>query len=261
VGSASNVLFGKDVYPGLVIKNSWSEIKPGEKESSVRVASGTELAAVVEFFARSGFAGLEWAGGLPGTIGGAVRGNAGAFAGETKDSVVEVESLVFNAGLAETVSRPNKECAFGYRGSIFKQTGEIILEIVLKYKKAPKEAVRKIVDACIMYRKQRLPLEYPSAGSFFKNVPVESAPESVREQFKAVIKNDPFPIIPAAALTAELGLKGRQIGGAQVSEKHPNFIINKGGATYSDIVAVAELVEAEVYKNFSIKLEREVQVI
>ena len=252
VGSASNVIFGSAVYEGLVIKNAWSRIRI-EKEGVVSVSSGTEMAAIVQYFAGSGFSGLEWAGGLPGTIGGAVRGNAGAFGGETKDSVLSVRSTA--------ALRNNAECEFGYRNSIFKRNGEVILEVELGYEKSLRSYVRQAVDNCIAYRKEHLPLEYPSAGSFFKNIPLEQAPENAREEFKAVIKNDPFPLIPVAAIIAGLGLMGRQIGGAQVSEKHPNFIINKGNATASDILAVAELMEKEVFDKHGIKLEREVQLI
>ena len=261
LGSASNVIFGQAVYPGLVIKNARSGILAGEKEGVVRVSSGTLMAAVVDYFVESGFGGLEWAGGLPGTIGGAVRGNAGAFGGEIKDSVLSVRSMAFTGSGAIERLRGNKECGFGYRDSIFKRSGEIVLEVELAYKKAVKAEIKKAVDGCIEYRRAHLPLEYPSAGSFFKNIPLADAPDRAREQFKAVVKNDPFSLIPVAAIVAGLGLMGSHIGGAAVSDKHPNFIINKGGASFSDIIAVAELVEKAVYDSYGIKLEREVQLI
>ncbi|MGA2089931.1 MAG: UDP-N-acetylmuramate dehydrogenase [Endomicrobiales bacterium] len=261
LGSASNVVFGSDIYQGLVIKNAWTDIRPATEKGAVYVSSGTDLATVVEYFVNAGFGGLEWAGGLPGTIGGAVRGNAGAFGGEIKDCVISVESMAFSDVLVVKKSRDNKECSFGYRNSIFKQNGEIIMEVMVGYKKSSSEEIRKVVDSCKNYRKQKLPLEYPSAGSFFKNIPVETVPAGVRKYFASVTKNDPLPLIPAAAVIADLDLIGRQIGGAQISQKHPNFIINKENATSVDIFALAEMMEHEAFKKYAIKLEREVQMI
>ena len=204
--------------------------------------------------------GLEWAGGLPGTLGGAVYGNAGAFGGEIKDNILEAESFDIESG--ELRARNNKECGFGYRTSVFKKNkNEIILSAAFQMKKDDSATVAKRTAEKIEYRKVRHPLEYPNVGSIFKNVPLELVPQSVREQCADVIKQDPFPIVPTARLIKLAGLKGKVHGGAMISEKHANFIVNTGGATAADVKFLIDLIKREIKNQFGIELEEEVQII
>lgn len=260
LGGGSNILFSEKEFKGLIIKNSYCEIfKKGNK---VYFSSGVPMARAVNFYIKNNLKGLEWAGGLPGTIGGAVRGNAGCFGGEMKDSVIEVENLHFKKNdKIKIIKRNNKNCDFNYRWSIFKKNNEIILGAYLKSGKGDKKALEEKIKYCINYRRTHHPMEYPSAGSVFKNIPLKSVNKKVRELFKDKIKYDPFPIIPVAAIIDKAGLKGKKIGGAEISTKMPNFIINKNKASFSDIIKLVNLAKKEVKKKFNIKLEEEIKII
>jgi UDP-N-acetylmuramate dehydrogenase len=260
LGTGSNVLFSEKGFKGLIIKNCWSEMKKTDG-NKIFASSGVEMALLVDYFRKNGMGSIEWAGGLPGTLGGAVRGNAGAFLGEIKDSVCEVESFCYSGTGRGIINRKNSQCRFRYRDSIFKHNNEIILGVLLKYRKADKSIIGKKIRECKKYRETHQPLDHPSAGSFFKNIPVGSVSSGVRKIFRGVIKNDPFPLIPAAAVTDLLGLKGRQIGGARISEMHPNFIINTKKASFSDVITLKRLIERMAFKKFGIKMVTEVQIV
>jgi UDP-N-acetylmuramate dehydrogenase len=212
------------------------------------------------FAAENNLSGLEWAGGLPGTLGGAIRGNAGAFKGEIKDNLLNVKSLRLEDG--EFVERSNAECEFGYRTSVFKKKrGEIIFEATFKMSPGVKEGILSVAKEKIEYRKSKQPLEYPNIGSIFKNIPLEKFKNGLTEELKTHIKNDPVPLIPAAVLISQTGLKGEQIGGAQVSEKHANFIVNAGGAKAVDVKNLIDLVRDKVKQKFGVELETEVESV
>ncbi|MCL4406046.1 MAG: UDP-N-acetylmuramate dehydrogenase [Patescibacteria group bacterium] len=259
LAGGNNVLFSDEGFAGLVLKIGLDslEISVGE----MRAGAGAKMSTVVDLAARNSLRGLEWAGGLPGTIGGAVFGNAGAFGGEMKDSVIEVKSLNVRDP-RKIISRDNKQCAFDYRSSIFKRTGnEIILEVVVRLQKGDRAEIEKSVREHIAYRLERQPLEYPSAGSVFKNVRLEDVPARLRDGFKDVIKTDPFPVVPVAHLLSEAGLKGARKGGAMISEKHPNFIVNVADASAKDVLYLVALAKESIRKKFDIELEEEIRVI
>jgi UDP-N-acetylmuramate dehydrogenase len=162
----------------------------------------------------------------------------------------------------EILGRDNAECAFGYRNSIFKRSAkEIILEAVLSLKPGVKEKISAEAEEKIEYRKIRQPLEYPNIGSIFKNVPVGNFKNGLTEELKTHIKNDPFPLIPAAVLISQAGLKGRQAGGAQVSEKHANFIVNKGDAGAADVIELIGIIKDRIADKFGVNLEEEVESV
>ena len=257
LAGGTNVLFPDDGFRGLVIKIGIDNFKiDGTK---IIAGAGVLVSDLVKMSVDNELTGLDWAGGLPGTIGGGVRGNAGCFGGEMKDSVDEVTALT-PGGVLKKFSNP--DCSFGYRHSYFKTDKLIITEIVLDLKKElPKEKLIESVRDHINYRNERQPLDYPNCGSVFKNVPTQNAPEWVREKIKDVIKKDPFPVIPTAALIHEAGLNGYAIGGAMVSEKHPNFIINIGNATSADILAVLNFVKSKIKQEYDVNLEVEVEII
>lgn len=260
LGGGTNILFGDEVFNGLVLKPEINFIK--KEDGLVRVGTGILMTELVDYFLEKGLGGLEWAAGLPGTLGGAVRGNAGAFCGETKDIIKEVVSLDISKPRTKIIKRTGDKCNFFYRSSIFKFNSgrEIILEITLFAKKGGKKEIRDIAAKNIEYRIKSQPFEHPSIGSTFKNVPLERM-KTIDENMKSNIKTDPFPIIPAAYLISEAGLKGVSFGGALVSPKHPNFIVNVLDATANDVKSLISLVKNEVYKKFKIKLEEEIEYL
>ncbi|MBI2574058.1 MAG: UDP-N-acetylmuramate dehydrogenase [Candidatus Wildermuthbacteria bacterium] len=256
LAGGSNLLISDKGFQGLVIlaRNTSYAIR----STTVQAEAGTPLSALVKECALKRLAGLEWAGGLPGSFGGAVRGNAGAFGGEMKDSVVRVE-CVDEKGNVSTLS--NAQCKFSYRSSIFKKKNWTVLAAVLHMKKGNISELRRTAADHIRYRKERHPLEYPNAGSIFTNVPLNRVLAKLRKEFQPVVKQDPFSVVPAAYLIARSGMKGKSVGGAQVSEKHTNVIINRDNASSHDILALIDAVKKAVRKKFSIALEQEVQYI
>lgn len=280
LGGGTNVLFSDKNFEGTIVKIALKDIK--KQEDGLFVSSGVSIADLLNFCLKNGFSGLEWAGGLPGTVGGAIRGNAGSFGGEIKDSIFGVKSLVFEGDEAifsakgatqkgeprlqrgsasGEKNRNNKECLFEYRDSIFKQNGEIILSAVFNLTKRDRGEIEKEINKNILYRQEHQPLEYPSAGSTFKNIPLDSISQEVAEEFRAVIKIDPFPVIPAAAVLDRLGLKGRELGGAQISEKHPNFFINKNNASFGDVVGLINLAREKALEKYGIILREEIEIV
>ena len=266
LGGGTNILFSDDGFPGLVMHPRILGL--AREGNAIQVGAGVAVGDLLNFAASESLSGLEWAGGLPGTVGGAIRGNAGAFRGETKDAIREVTSLDISGSLPKTVRRNNSECRFGYRNSIFKEKDiigdgrkEIILETVFDLKPGKAEEIRKGIQEKIDYRNERHPMESPNIGSIFKNVPVARASEALLSKARAVVKNDPFPVIPTAYLISEAGLQGRAAGGAMISPKHPNFIVNANQATASDVRTLIALVREEIKKMFRIDLEEEVIIL
>ncbi|MBU6500754.1 MAG: UDP-N-acetylmuramate dehydrogenase [Patescibacteria group bacterium] len=259
LGGGTNLLISDDGFNGLVLKPSLNFI---EADGEMLMAgAGVLMFELLDFSVAKGLSGLEWAGGLPGTLGGAIRGNAGAFGREIKENIIQVESIDTNN--AERHTRNNQECGFGYRNSIFKELngGEVILSAFLKMEIGDAAAIKKIMQEKIDYRLSRQPLDYPNIGSIFKNVPVELVSPEVLKDCADVIKQDPFPIVPAARLIGLAGLKRTARGGAMISEKHGNFIINTGGATAADVKYLIDLVKKKIKDKFGITLEEEVQLL
>lgn len=258
LGGGTNVLISDEGFNGLVIKNSIGGLE--QKKDGLHIGSGVLLPSVVEYSIKNSLSGLEWAGGLPGTMGGGVRGNAGAFGGEIKDSVFQVESLDLKSGKIK--KRNNKECNFGYRWSVFKENPqELILSVVLRLQNGNKSSIRDEINQKIEYRNNRHPLDYPNIGSTFKNIPLSSLPRKLKEEFWPYIKNDPFPIVPTAKLLALADLKGKRVGDAQISDKHPNFIVNLGNAKSSDVLKLVQLAKKTIKDKWGIELEEEIQYL
>jgi len=208
LGGGSNVLISDRGYKGLVIK------------------FGQPLSLYVS-------RGLEWAAGIPGTVQGAVYGNAGAFGKSMKDAVKEVK--VFDAQTEKIKIFKNKDCQFSYKNSIFKKKNDqIILSVKIKTKKSNSKKIKEYLK----YKKETQPLNFPSAGSIFKN--------------------------PAGFFTGELiekcGLKGKRVGNVKISEKHANFIVNLGNGKAKDVIKLIKLIKNKVKKKFGIILEEEVQI-
>lgn len=259
LGGGTNLLISDQGFPGFVIKPNLNfKNKIGQK---VNIGAGTPVGEFLDFTVKNKLAGFEWAGGLPGTIGGAIYGNAGAFAGEVKDSVELVRS--FNVKKEKFIERKNSECNFQYRSSIFKERRgeEIIVSAIFGLTPGDPGEIKAAIEEKIKHREARQPLEYPNIGSIFKNVDVRKFPKKKLNEVSQVIKKDPFPVVPTAYLIAEAGLKGVSFGGAMISPKHPNFIVNVENATANDVLALISLVKSEVKRKFGITLEEEVQMV
>lgn len=258
LGAGTNLLIDDHGFDGMVLRPNLRMIEV--EGTRVRVGAGLLVAEMLDRLVAEGLAGMEWAGGLPGTVGGAVRGNAGAFGGEIKDVAIQVESL--DAATLDPHIRTNAECQFGYRDSLFKrQREEIILSATFALQPGARDQIARVVEEKKAYRRRRHPLEYPNVGSVFKNVDIHKAPEPVRERCASVIKVDPFPVIPTAFLLSEANLKGLREGGAMISPKHPNFIVNVDHACSADVRKLIARAKETIWEQFGVKLEEEIQYV
>jgi len=258
MGKGSNLLVSDDGVLGLVVKNQVARRIVLKKNDIIEAPAGIVFGELVNFSINKSLEGLEWGGGLPGTFGGAIRGNAGAFGGETKDSILEVRALDSKFNLRKL---SNKQCKFSYRTSIFKRENWVVLSASVKLKKGGKKKLKEISDSHTNYRKQNHPLEYPNAGSIFKNVDFKDLSPKFQKLFLGKVKKDPFEIVPSAWLIIGAGLSGKKIGQAQISKKHSNYIINLGGATAKDVLELIEFVKKEIKKKYGVLLEQEVQYL
>ncbi|MBI2037030.1 MAG: UDP-N-acetylmuramate dehydrogenase [Candidatus Liptonbacteria bacterium] len=258
LGGGTNILFDEEGFRGLVLKPNLCGLS--HEGTAVRAGAGVLMAGLLDFAAGRGLEGLEWAGGLPGTLGGAIRGNAGCFGGEIKDRVTEVTSLDISGRTPRVVTRENRACRFEYRNSVFKRRDgkEVILGAKFALHSGDKEAIRKAIEEKIRYRGERHPMDYPNIGSMFKNVPLKEVPAARRKELAHIVKTDPFPVVPTAYLIAQAELRGVSCGGAMISPKHPNFIVNVLNAEPAHVRALVALAKKEVKKKFSVELEEEV---
>jgi len=240
LGSGSNVLFPDAGYPGLIIKIEGQKITIDENKLIVEAGAIARLAVLKA--AEMNLGGMEHLAGIPGTIGGLVRGNAGAFGTETKDLLSEVKVLhaTPEGWREETLSKA--DISFAYRDSLFKrETGKyIIWEATFLLQSRPKKEILRLVDEDLAARKDKQPYMFPSAGSVFKN---------------------PSKEISAGKIIEECGCKGLKIGGAEVSTQHANFILNKGDATAVDILALINEIKKRVFDQKGVKLVEEVIII
>ena len=236
LGNGSNLLVGDGGYRGAVIqiyKNMSSVTVEG---TEIIAQAGALLSSVAAAAKNASLTGFEFAGGIPGTMGGAVVMNAGAYGGEMKDVLTEV-TVMDDEG--EIITLPADKLELGYRTSIIKTAGYIVLEAKLQLKEGNPEVIRETMKDLTIRRTTKQPLEYPSAGSTFKR------PEGYF----------------AGKLIMDSGLAGYQVGGAQVSEKHCGFVINAGGATARDVRTLMDNVRDIVYKKYGVTLEPEVKFL
>jgi UDP-N-acetylmuramate dehydrogenase len=279
ISGGTNLLIGDKGFDGLVIHPVMRSLKAKLKGGTIEAGAGVAMADILKFSATRSLSGLEWAGGLPGTVGGAVRGNAGCFGGETKDSIVSVRS--FDTKTMQFVTRTAVQCAFRYRDSIFKKKShakngaEIIVAATFHLVPGDKRSITKAIREKIEYRKRTQPIEYPNIGSTFKNVPLCAIHKKESARYNAAVKagelkfrgsqfsvkTDPFPVISAAKLIAESGLRGVSRGGAMISLKHPNFIVNVWHAGSGDVQRLIMLMKVGVFRKFGVDLEEEVQIL
>ena len=233
LGNGSNLLVSDAGIKGAVILLDGSFKEIAVDGEIITAGAGLKLSRLCTAALEEGLSGLEFAYGIPGTVGGAMYMNAGAYGGEMKDAAVSVTALTADGEVREY---PAEELQLGYRTSIFKTNGEIILYSKFRLHKDEKSAIKARMDDVMNRRKTKQPLEYPSAGSVFKR------PEGAF----------------AGTLIEQCGLKGKTVGGAQVSEKHAGFIINIGGATCDDVMNLVTLVQETVKSQTGYFLEREI---
>lgn len=233
LGNGSNLLVGDKGYRGIVLKFDGQMEQMEVEGTRITAKAGALLSKVALAAKEHGLTGLEFAAGIPGSIGGGVVMNAGAYDGEMKQ-VVESVRVMDNDGQITTLDNDTME--FGYRTSIIKNRPYTVLEIVLQLAEGDREQISARMDELAQLRRNKQPLEYPSAGSTFKR------PEGYY----------------AGKLIMDAGLRGYRIGGAQVSDKHCGFVINTGKATAADIREVIEEVQERVKERFHVSLEPEV---
>jgi len=262
LGGGSNILVSDKGYDGLVIKPSNQQINSkvlSARNVELRVGGGLSLRSLLQFCntATKFFTGLEWSAGIPGSVGGAVYGNAGAFGQSMEDIVRSVYAYDLREGVFKTYK--NDDCHFGYRHSLFQQEKKIIWSIFLRLEVGNATTGRQIILDHLKERKQKQPLEYPSAGSVFKNVSIMELDKSLSSsaEILPLFKET----IPAGWLIERSGLKGCRIGNAEVSPKHCNFLVNLGGARAQDIFALIQLVQKNVWGKFKLKLIPEINFL
>ena len=241
LGNGSNLLVADEGYPGFVMKLSGrysvDELNRVWEANRLLMTGGAVLLSSLSGCALGrNLTGLEFASGIPGSVGGAVTMNAGAYSGEMAQVL---ESVTFLDETGEVCTLPASACGFGYRKSIFSDRKCLILKACFHLEQGDPAAIKARMDELAAKRKEKQPLEYPSAGSMFKRPPGHFA----------------------AALIDQCGLKGLTVGGAQVSEKHAGFVVNRGGATCADVLELVRQVKEEVLRQTGVELEMEVKVL
>ena len=236
LGNGSNLLVSDEGYRGVIIQLYRNYGGLTVEGTEIRAGAGVLLSQIAATARNESLTGFEFAGGIPGTLGGAVVMNAGAYGGELKD-VLKEAVVMDREGNIFTV--PVEKLAMGYRTSLVKTAGYLVLEVVISLKKGSQEEIRDTMKDLADRRISKQPLEYPSAGSTFKR------PE----------------VYFAGKLIMDAGLRGYQVGGAQVSEKHCGFVINKGNATAADVCRLMADVQAKVQEQFGVTLEPEVKFL
>lgn len=237
IGNGSNLLILDEGIKGIVIKLELKEmqIKQAERNVEITVDSGVQLGLLAQKLLKEEITGFEELSGIPGTIGGAIIMNAGAHGKEIKDIVTQVTTIDYEGNIKKF---SNKESEFRYRHSKYSNEKYIILQAKLLLKKGNREQIKQKMNEYQRYRREKQPIEYPSAGSTFK-------------------RGEGFI---TAKLIDEVGLKGYTIGDAQISEKHAGFIINKGNATAKDILELVKYTQEKVYEKFGKKIELELKI-
>ena len=236
IGNGTNILVKDSGIKGIVAKINIKNIDIDENNSVVKVAAGNSLAEVAQILKQNELTGFEELSGIPGTIGGAIRMNAGAHGKEIKDVILNATVMDYEGNIKKFT---NQEMQFEYRNSIFSKEKYIILDAELQLSKGNKEEITRKIKEFAEWRKEKQPLEYPNAGSTFK-------------------RGEGFI---TAALIDQCGLKGYTIGGAQISTKHAGFIVNKGNAKAKDVLELVDITKKEVLNKFGKEIKLEIEVI
>lgn len=236
LGKGSNILCSDNGTEKVLISTKNLNKIELVNDTTIKCECGLSLTKLCKFALNHSLSGLEFAFGIPGGVGGAIYMNAGAYGGEIKDVLDKCEYIDKDGNIS---TFNNYECDFSYRKSVFSNNNLLITSGYFKLKSLDKNLIKSSMDDIINRRKEKQPLNYPSAGSTFKR-PKEGY---------------------ASALIEECGLKGKTVGGAQVSEKHSGFVINKGNATCKDVLDLIEIIKNTVYDKRGIQLEKEIKIL
>lgn len=238
VGNGTNLLVTDKGIRGITLQPNLKEINIEEKENKILITAGcgVPIIKLSKIAKEHNATGLEFAVGIPGTVGGAIKMNAGAYGSEIREIVKETTFIDFNGDI-KTIS--NSEHKFAYRNSIFSKINGIILKTVIELPKGNIKEIENKMKENILSRNEKQPIDKPSAGSTFK-------------------RGEGFI---TAKLIDECGLKGYKIGGAEVSTKHAGFVVNNGNATSKDILDLIKYIKEEVYKKFNVNIEPEIQIV
>ncbi|MEK7655800.1 MAG: UDP-N-acetylmuramate dehydrogenase [Patescibacteria group bacterium] len=260
IGGGSNLLVSDEGYDGVVIQAADRSCRV--EGGRVIAAAGIPMGIVAHAAAEAGLAGFEWGVGVPGTIGGALYGNAGCFGGEMKDVVENVS--VYDRKSKHSAIYTNADCRFGYRDSRFKHEPHVIIETTLRLTPGNREQSLALMSEIMQKRKASQPQGEFSAGCLFKNFEYED--ESALEKLRTRAEEIPEAMLKQKRISAGwlidlLGLKGTKIGNAQISSTHGNFLVNLGGAKAQDVIALSSLVKMKVRDDLGILLEDEVQLM
>ena len=236
MGNGSNLLVGDRGYRGVILQICKKMNRIRIQDTVIQAQAGALLSKVAAEAQAKGLTGFEFASGIPGSLGGAVMMNAGAYGGEMKQVLIQAQILNASGEIEDVLA---EEMELGYRSSVFSRNGGVILSASIQLEPGDPPAIQSRMEELKFLRTSKQPLEYPSAGSTFKR------PEGYF----------------AGKLIQDAGLRGFQVGGAQVSEKHCGFVINKDQASAMDIRSLMEQVSEKVYTRFGVRLEPEVKLI
>lgn len=261
-GGGTNILVSDSGFDGIIIKNKIQDFRLDMEDKVLFAESGAPMGVLVNQAMKKGLSGLEWAAGLPGTLGGAIFGNAGSCGSCISDNIEFIE--VFDPLTLQIKHIMNEDSGFGYRDSGFKKSGYIILGAALKLKEGDTvEIMEKMVEN-MSFRKNHQPLSGKSEGCVFKNINLDDNNNAPSQLWKNLPEAASFVmkgIIPAGFLIDKAGLKGLKNGGAKVSERHANFIVNEDNAKAEDIFNLIEEIKKRVFEKYGITLEEEINII
>lgn len=270
VGLGANLLMTDEDYDGAIIRLR------APRKSNIHLTSdgliaafaGQTLDELTQFSFDHDFVGLENLGGLPSTIGGAIRGNAGAFGADMKSVVVKVSAVKLAKDSYKTLEIANEECQFAYRTSLFKQSPEyIILKGFFHLENGTKEqvlAAKQVYKERVQFRKRHHPVEYPSCGSVFKNIKEEEEVAkiiAVWPDIEQKVSRDWHGKVSMGYIIKRLGFSGKQIGGAKITEKHANYICNVDHAKASDVRGIIEEIQKKFYETFGFYPGLEAEIV
>ena len=268
VGMGANLVMQDTPFDGAVIwisKSTTPYIK-ATNDDLIEVYAGQTLDDLLQFMFVNNYKGIEALAGLPSTVGGAIRGNAGAFGVEMKDVVVKVEAL--DTANGEVRMFDNAQCEFAYRDSMFKHNHNlVILRGFFKLDKATDEEVadaKEVYLKNIAYREKNHPVEYPSCGSVFKNIKGDEKVEKILEvwpDIESVVREKWHGKVSMGYIIKRLGFQGIQVGGAKITEKHANYISNVDNATQSDVVTIINQIREKFHSTFGFYPELEAEVV
>jgi len=261
IAGGSNVLMNSNIFDGVLIRILNNDIIV--RGDRIECGAGAILSKALTMAMKESLTGLEWSAGIPGSVGGAIRGNAGSFSCQISDVVEVIEVYNLEKGKMETLS--NKDCKFAYRDSVYKEQNSkyIIWKVFLKLKKGDSVEMQGLISKYMEYKIKMQP-KLPNAGSIFKNIDADELKEQNLQLYNMAIEQG-ITIhangIGAGWIIDKLDLKGKKIGGAKISLEHANFIVNTGEATAEDVVMLVSFIKQKVRDRYKIQLHEEIQYL